>query len=275
VNLTSAAITEARGFDRLGALRAETAAMSAFIETLTESEWAAPSKAPGWRVQDVVAHLGASCHGFFQPSWIAAAMRASDVEKSNDRDVDARRGLAPDRIRSEYEMWVARFLRAQTVVSKIPGISRLKVPLGNLGKYPVPQLVSGSVFDHWTHLAHDLAPALNRPDPETDANRTAVVMEFMLAGLEQMCRESMTWVDHPVALQLDGPGGGTWTISARGGGILTVRSGTSGQCATRIVGRVADFPAWATTRKHWHDCDLTITGDQEYAGRFLDSVNIV
>jgi hypothetical protein len=70
--LSTPVVTEARGFDRLVALRAEAAAMSAFIGTLTESEWAAPSKAPGWRVQDVIAHLGAGCHGFFQPSWIAA-----------------------------------------------------------------------------------------------------------------------------------------------------------------------------------------------------------
>ena len=34
-------------------------------------------------------------------------------------------------------------------------------------------MLGALVFDHHTHLRHDMAPALGRPVPGTDANRMA------------------------------------------------------------------------------------------------------
>jgi hypothetical protein len=48
------------------------------------------SLAEGWRIQDVVAHLGAACHAVFSPS-AAELMRGNDIERANDAMVDSRR----------------------------------------------------------------------------------------------------------------------------------------------------------------------------------------
>lgn len=44
----------------VAALRAERTEMLAFTSILSDEEWAAPSAAPGWRIADVVAHIGAT-----------------------------------------------------------------------------------------------------------------------------------------------------------------------------------------------------------------------
>ncbi|HEY2203137.1 MAG TPA: maleylpyruvate isomerase N-terminal domain-containing protein [Pseudonocardia sp.] len=260
--------------DRVAALRAETESLLALARTLSEQEWHTPSAAQGWRVQEVVAHLSAACHGSFTP-WLIGLMRSDDVEGSNDADADQRRSWPPHLVLAEYERWSPRFVRMQAATARLPGAGRLKIRLGQLGSYPVTLLASALTFDHWTHQAHDILPVLDRPAPATDDNRMAVVLEWMLAGLEQMSAASLSWLDRPVALTLDGPGGATWLVSPAGDGGLRVRPGGDPSVAARIAGRTEEFPAWGTRRRPWRDCDVKLHGDQELGTRFLDSLTIV
>jgi hypothetical protein len=46
-------------------------------------KWRTPSAAPGWRVQDVVAHLGSGCHSLFTPVSLKL-LRSRDIERTND-----------------------------------------------------------------------------------------------------------------------------------------------------------------------------------------------
>ena len=55
--------------------------------------------------------------------------------------------------------------------------------LAELGRFRVGQLLYAIVFDTHTHLRHDIAPALGRTVPATDAGRMAVVLEWMMAVL--------------------------------------------------------------------------------------------
>jgi uncharacterized protein (TIGR03083 family) len=77
--------------DRVGALRSERAELLMLCRDLDVEEWRAPSAAPGWRVQDVVAHMGSGFHAMFSPA-AQKAMRGLDIERANDVLVDRRPG---------------------------------------------------------------------------------------------------------------------------------------------------------------------------------------
>ena len=151
-------------------------------------------------------------------------------------------------------------------------MGRLRLPLSELGHFPARLLPSALVFDHHTHLRHDMAPALGRPAPGTDANRMSAVLEWMTAVLaNQLTAASPAWLDRPVALTLTGPGGGSWRIETSG----AVTPGRTEPSAAHISGPALEFPEWATRRANWRDRDVTVTGDLDYGETFLDAVDIV
>jgi uncharacterized protein (TIGR03083 family) len=259
--------------DRARVLRDERNAVLDLCRTLTDAEWASASDCAGWTVKDVIAHMGAAFHGCFTP-WLLRVMRTNNIERSNDADVGGRRGWEPARVLREYEGWSGRFLVLVPVTQR-PPVRGLRIPLGDIGKYPMGLLASAFTFDHHVHLRHDIALALGRTVPPPDAEHTAAVLEWLLTGLPQMCGSALAWLDRPVALILTGPGGGAWTISPGRGGPLRVEQGRSPVAAAAITGSAADFPIWGTTRRPWRDYGLAIEGDEELAARFLDALNLV
>jgi len=113
---------------------------------------------------------------------------------------------------------------------------------------------------------------LGRDAPATDANRMAVVLEWMMAVLgNQLPADRPPWLDRSVAISLSGPGGGRWVARPDGGTYV----GSSDECAVQIAGRAIEFPEWGTQRVSWRERDVTIGGDADYAARFLDFVNVV
>jgi hypothetical protein len=55
---------------------------------------------------------------------------------------------------------------------------------------------------------------------------------------------------------------------------VTESTGTT-TAAAAITGVSTDFPAWATNRIAWRTAGLTITGNADYAGKFLDVLHII
>lgn len=96
----------------------------------------------------------------------------------------------------------------------------------------------------------------------------AVSLEWMLAVLAQHGGAQRTWMDRSVTVRLTGPGGGVWTLAPAAHGRLKVTAG-SGHTAATITGSAADFSSRATARTPWRVHDLTISGDRDYATRFL------
>jgi hypothetical protein len=256
--------------DRPAALRAERAAMLSFCGPLDDAEWCTSSAAVGWRIQDVVAHLGSACHALFTPAALSL-LRSSDIERSNDALVDARRSWPPAKAFAEFERWSGRVVQLSTITAVLP-LGRVRLPLAELGRFPLPLLVgSAMVFDQHTHLRFDMAPALNREAPPSDANSMVVVIEWMLAVLgNQVASASPAWMDRAVSLRLHGPGGGTWTIDRRG-----VANGTNRVGAAVIDAAAEQFPCWGTRRSSWRDHDIVISGDASYGEAFLDGINVV
>ena len=258
------------GPDRRAAFRAERADVLALCNSLAPADWRMDSMAQGWSITDVVAHMGSGCHALFSRQALKL-MRGVDVEQVNDELVAARRDRPPAEVLAEYRRWSKVFGAVLPSAVRTP-LGRVQMPLAELGRFPARLLPSALVFDHHTHLRHDIAPALGRPVPGTDANRMAAVLEWMTAVLaNQLTAASPSWLDHPLALTLAGPGGGSWRVETSG----AVTPGRTDPAAAHITGLALEFPEWGTRRANWRDRDVTITGDRDYAEAFLDAVNIV
>ncbi|MGH9039505.1 MAG: maleylpyruvate isomerase family mycothiol-dependent enzyme [Acidimicrobiia bacterium] len=259
--------------DRVGALRREREDVLAFCRLLSDDEWNVPSTCPGWSVQDVLAHLTATVHGVFTP-WLLRIIRTKDVERNNDADVESRRNRAPAEVLAEYETWSGR-VPTLMQAGQLPGVGLTPFPLGNIGRYPLALITSAMVFDHHTHLRHDMAPALGRPSPPTDEGRMGCVLEWMMAVLPQVGRQELAFMDRPVRLTLEGRGGGTWGVLPRPGGKIVSEAGPIVGAVAHITGLAEEFPMWATNRTPWRDHDLKLEGDEDYATRFLDALKVV
>jgi uncharacterized protein (TIGR03083 family) len=256
--------------DTVGALRRERSELLTFCEDLSVADWQTESAADGWRVQDVVAHMGSAYRALFGPAALEL-MRSTDIERTNDVLVDRRRDWPASRVLAEYERWSQVMLRLMGPVSRTP-LARAPMRLAELGKFRVGQLLCAIVFDTHTHLRHDIAPALGRTEPGTDDNRMAVVLEWMMAVLSNQLRAARPqWLDRPVSITLSGPGGGCWVVRPDG----TVVAGSPAGTASQIDGVAVEFPEWGTQRVSWRARGVSIGGDTEYGARFLDAVNVV
>jgi len=255
--------------DRRAAFTAERAEVLAFCATLAPAEWRMDSMAEGWRIQDVVAHMGTGCHAVFSPA-AAKLLRGNDIERANDAMVDSRRDWSSTDVLAEYRRWSRVFGAVFSRLGRTP-LGGVQAPLAELGKFPVRLLLGALVFDHHTHLRHDMAPALGRPAPGTDANRMAVVLEWMMAVLSNQLRaHPLSFLDKPLSITLTGAGGGTWRVTPDG----SVQPSAE-PAAAQITGVAVQFPQWGTRRARWRDAEVSITGDGDYAAAFLDTVDIV
>jgi uncharacterized protein (TIGR03083 family) len=253
----------------VAALRSERTEMLDFTRSLTDDEWRAPSAAAGWSIADVVGHIAATAHNFYTPS--LEILRTKDLEASNEGPVERRRSWTRERVMTEYEKSSRRAISLVNAIRRSPA-ARLRFSLAELGRYPIGLMISGAlVFDHHTHLRHDMAPALGRPVPATDADRMRAVLTWMTAVLSnQIAHAPVDGLDARIALTLTGPGGGTWWIDEAG--VLTP---SDGKVAAHITAPALTFPDWGTQRSSWRESDVTVTGDAQLAARFLDAVNVI
>lgn len=228
------------------------------------------SDAEGWSIADVVAHMAAGCHVLFTPS-VTTLLKADNLERANDHMVDVRRDRTPAQVFGEYRRWSRVFGASARMLVGAP-VGDVEIPIAELGHFPARLTVSALTFDHHTHLTYDMAPALGRQVPAADANRMAVVLEWMMAVLSnQLTLATPPWLDRAVAITLSGPGGGSWTVSPSG----AVAPGASDSAATRIDGVAAEFPEWGTRRADWRERQVVIGGDTDYGAIFLDAMDIV
>jgi uncharacterized protein (TIGR03083 family) len=237
----------------VAALRSERTEMLDFTRSLTDDEWRAPSAAAGWSIADVVGHIAATAHNFYAPS--LEILRTKDLEASNEGPVERRRSWTRERVMTEYEKSSRRAISLVNAIRRSPA-ARLRFSLAELGRYPIGLMISGAlVFDHHTHLRHDMAPALGRPVPATDADRMRAVLTWMTAVLSnQVAHAPVDGLDARIALTLTGPGGGTWWIDEAG--VLTPVRRQGGRAHHRPC---ADLPrlghaavVLARKRRHSH-----------------------
>lgn len=255
--------------------RAERDAILEVARSLTDDEWNMPSDCAGWATRDVLAHMAATLHGVVDPAYLPDM--TSGTEGAMEGPVDQRRRLPIAEVLDEYATYSAK---AADVFQSVqaPGVGETTLPMGDLGTHTMSMLPSTFVFDAYTHLRVDmLRPygSIDRPEPPRDEQRLAPTIEWMLAGMPWMCTDALNRaVDRPLALDLSGPGGGTWTLApADDEGRIAISAGATRDAAATVGSSSHDFVIWGTQRRPWRDF-VAISGDGDYAAAVLDAVHV-
>ncbi|CAN5488900.1 hypothetical protein BH23ACT3_BH23ACT3_13110 [soil metagenome] len=260
----------------IDALRAERVHVLELIDSLADDEWQLPSDCEGWRVQDVIAHMSAVFVTVCGGETARADPPSDDAERNADAAVEERRYWSTFDVAAEYERSSEAAIAALAALQE-PPMADTVIPLGNLGHHPMHVLADALVFDHYCHLRHDLlAPGgpLARPDLPSDDLRLDPAVTWMLAGLPQMCADGLAPLDRPIDLVFEGPGGGTWHLRP-GSPLVEVVPGSAADAAATVTSNAHDFVSWGTARRPWRELGVQISGDEVYAAKILDGVNII
>jgi len=254
---------------------AERAAFLDVAHSLSDEEWMAPSDCTGWTVRDVLAHVASLIHGVVDPSVMIDMSAGTEV--SMEAPVAQRRALPVADVLAEYETSSGAALDGFAALQQ-PPLADTLLPLGDLGTHPMALMPNVFLFDTYCHLRNDiLRPngAIDRPEPPRDEQRLRPTVEWMLAGLPWMCTNGLAFMDRPIGLRIEGPGGGRHTVHPAGGeGRVDVVAGDDADAAATITTGDHDFVVWGTQRRPWRDY-VTVDGDEAYAQRFLDVVKII
>jgi uncharacterized protein (TIGR03083 family) len=254
----------------IDALQAESARASALFASLTDDEWAAPSGCTGWRVQDVATHMASVFHSIADPATIDGGTSA-DVEENAEVPVQARLGWTSQQVIAEYAEWSAKGIGALSMMQE-PGMAEMVIPLANLGSHPMHILGNAIVFDHYCHLRHDIGAAVRRAaDLPKDTAALSATVEWMLAGVPQMCAAALGGCSQGVNIAF-GDLGSTFAVRpADASGLWTVTEGADGSLPTATT-TAHDFVSWGTKRADWRSMGVHLDGA---AAATLDAINVI
>ena len=222
-------------------LHAETTELHGVIEPLDEQGWEAPTPAPGWRIQEQVAHLA-----YFDEAATTAATDADQFQRELDEAVRDPDGITERISRRSRAMqpgavlaWFgsARRTMIETMLALDPST---RVPW-----YGPPMSVASSltarIMETWAH-GQDVYDALDRIHPPTPALR-----QVSHIGVQTFANSFVTrGLDVPnvsVFVDLSGPDGSVWTWG----------DPTSDE---RVWGTAVDFALVVTQRRHLDDTAL-------------------
>lgn len=257
-------------------LEAEIARAKELFASLTDEEWQAPSGCDGWRVQDVAQHMAAVYQQIAAPDTIDAG-DSGKAEVSAEVPVQARKDWTPQQVMEAYDEWSEKGLAALSALQD-PPMSDTVVPLSDLGEHPLHLLGNAIAFDHYCHLRHDIGAAVERAAalPQDPAVLEPTI-EWMLAGLPQMCAEELAQAPaQPVNLVFDGPTANSWCLTpgdpAAGPGWVVAHGADDDAPVVRTTAH--DFVSWGTKRADWRGSS---TGDvsNPAVGAVLDAINVI
>jgi uncharacterized protein (TIGR03083 family) len=251
----------------IDALKAEQQRALELFRSLSADEWALPSGCTGWRVQDVAQHMASVFHSIADPASIEGGS-SDDVEQNAEVPVQARRDWTAQQVMDEYVEWSDKGVAALAMFQS-PGMAEMVIPLANLGSHPMHLLGNAIVFDHYCHMRHDIGAAVPRAaDLPRDRDALLATVEWMLAGIPQMCSSALaecsegvnlqfTDIDRAVALT---PADPLWVIS---------EGATDGLPTAETTAH--DFISWGTKRADWRAMGVQVPS----AHRTLDAINVI
>ncbi len=257
-------------------LEAEIARAKELFASLTDDEWQAPSGCDGWRVQDVAQHMAAVYQQIAAPDTIDAG-DSGKAEVAAEVPVQDRKDWTPQQVIDAYDEWSDKGLAALSALQD-PPMADTVVPLSDLGEHPLHLLGNAIAFDHYCHLRHDIGAAVERAaslphDPEV----LVPTVEWMLAGLPQMCADALAAVPaQPINLVFDGPAASSWCLTpgdSAAGPRWVVANGADDD-APVVRTTAHDFVSWGTKRSDWRGSS---TGDvsNPAVGAVLDAINVI
>jgi uncharacterized protein (TIGR03083 family) len=247
------------------------------VRSLSTAEWASPSACAGWRVQDILVHLATFCNLIADPAFPLPNNPSGTSERLNDALVDERRDWSPVRALDYYE---AQSTAALATLTALQGAeyADATTELADLGTYHLAELSNAVAFDHLVHLSCDvLTPQgpIEREQVPMDESRVGPALDWMFAGLPQMCADSLRQpLSRPLGIRVTGPGGRDIVLSWTSNGDQLMAEESSRLPDDCADSSAEDFLRWATKRTDWRTVS-TITGDQDYVPSVLDAINII
>jgi uncharacterized protein (TIGR03083 family) len=240
--------------EAIEAISADRAALLDIARGLTAEQWQAPSGCAGWRVQDVVAHLGNLFWLVVDPATLPDTA-GLPTEAAQEAAVEARRDWSAADVLADYETVSKTALDRLSELAGLDG----ELPLGDLGTYRLAMLPSAYSFDHYTHIRADLfaprGPLTSEPPP-SDELRLGSALDWVEAALPQQNAAAAS----ACTLELQVTGTGSAGTGSAGPGARLISFG-HGQAMATIR---SDGPAlirWITQRGTWPELGVDATGD--------------
>ena len=173
--------------DVIDDLRDEYARLDAMLDSLTKTQWATPSLAPGWSVADTVLHLALT-----EELVVTSLARDGDAAwTTRDRPLD---DLVDEHVRANAASSSEIFRRWQAACAASIVALGSADPTRSVGWAAAPlkprTLATTRLAEHWAH-ALDITEALGIESPDTDRLRhiawlghATLPYAMRLAGLE-------------------------------------------------------------------------------------------
>ncbi|UUU33056.1 maleylpyruvate isomerase family mycothiol-dependent enzyme [Streptomyces sp. CA-210063] len=259
----------------------EHAALMATLRGLAPADWGKEA-VPGWTVHDLAAHLLGDCYGRLArhrdahregPAFARGETLEAFIHRVNQEWVDAFSRVSPAALTDTLGLiggQTARFFEATDPDSLSLGVSWAGVD-------PAPMwLDSAREFtEFWTHR-QQIGHAVGQ-DTDPDPRFLTVVLDTFMRALPHTLREVVAPVGTQVQVRIDGPAGGSWTVTATGHRRWSLAEPDAGRPAALV--RLDAEAAWRLcTRGIQPDTALSrarIDGDRELAEAACQIVSIV
>ena len=215
--------------------------------------------------------MASTFHSIADPSSIETG-NTPDVEQNAEVPVQARRDWSVDEVKAEYREWSEKGIVALAGLQE-PPMADMVIPIANLGSHPMRLLGNAIAFDHYCHLRHDIGAAVRRAaDLPHDPLVLEVTIEWMLAGIPQMCTAALAACEQGVNLVFTDLRHSVHTLRPGAPGELwTVAPGTDDSLPICVTS-AHEFVSWATKRADWRThAQLT----DQAAAATLDAINVI
>ena len=250
--------------EAIEAINADRTALLDIARGLTAEQWQAPSGCAGWRVQDVVAHLGNLFWLVVDPATLPDTA-GLPTEAAQEAAVEARRDWSAAEVLADYETVSKTALDRLSELAGLDG----ELPLGDLGTYRLAMLPSAYSFDHYTHIRADLfaprGPLTGEPPP-SDELRLGSALDWVEAALPQQnaaAAGACTLEIHVSGTVSGGTGSGGRGSASTGSastGARLIRFG-HGQATATISSDGPALVRWITQRGTWAELGVEVAGD--------------
>ncbi|MEV5649512.1 maleylpyruvate isomerase N-terminal domain-containing protein [Nocardia sp. NPDC052254] len=260
----------------VAAARALVDDVNALLDRLTPADWAADSACHGWRVHDVVTHLGFFFNFIADPNLVLPENPSGTSERLNDAAVRERADWSSQQAIGYYREQSVAGLAA---LEALQGAEMRDVPLTmlDLGTFRMGQLADAVAFDHLVHLSCDLIAPFGPVSP-TEVSLSAAIdpaIDWMIAGLPQMNGAAVARaLTRPIGLRLTGATERSFVLSRDTDSSSLLVTETDAVPDDLAVTSATDFLRWATTRSAWRSA-VTLTGDHPLIAWALDEIDIV
>lgn len=221
-------------------LTAETEALAGVLAALDPPSWATPTPAPGWSVQDQVAHLlvieQRATLSLTAPAEFAALRELDAADRSRlQAAVTARRTDAPADL-------LAEFLEARRTLVEALVAAPPKTRLAWYGPgMSLASMLTARLMETWAH-GQDVRDAFGLPPTVSDRLQHIARIGYATRGFSYTLHD-LTPPAEPVAVVLTGPDGAVWDYGEPA-------------AADRVEGPAVDFCLVVTQRRHPADTAL-------------------